>query len=369
MQFTYRNPARSTDPEATLAGARSIIVGARRYLRADPPREAPPAAAGPASAGPDAARTAPLRPTGRVARFAWSDHYEGLRLALAPVAEVLRSHGFRAIILVDDNSMVDRAAAHRAGIGWYGHNSTLLLPGAGSWYVLGSVLTDAVVAVDAPVADGCGPCDRCRPACPTGALVEPGVLDGRRCLAWLVQAPGIFPREHREALGDRMYGCDDCQDVCPVNRAASRRDPPEPAGVGDVTSVDVLALLAATDAEILARWGRWYIAERAPRWLRRNALLVLGNTARGDDPAVVDALDAALRHRDPMVRAHAVWAAARLDRRDLLVAVRDDPDPAVRTEIDLVSTVRSSAERTAGVVDVVVSVAPPPSRRAGPTVT
>jgi epoxyqueuosine reductase len=326
MQFTYRNPARSTDPEASLAGARSIVVGARRYLRASPePRPAP---------------STDRRPAGRVASFAWSDHYEALRRGLEPVAAELRARGHRTMILVDDNSLVDRAAAHRAGIGWYGHNSTLLLPGAGSWYVLGSVVTDAALPPDTPVADGCGTCDRCRPACPTGALVRPGVLDGRRCLAWLVQAPGIFPLPYREAVGDRIYGCDDCQDVCPVNRAAARRDPPPPAAADDTSTVDVLALLAATDEEILATWGRWYIADRAPRWLRRNALIVLGNTARPDDPLVVSALLAALRHDDPMVRAHAVWAAARLGRHDLIDGLGPDPDPDVRAELDGAAQVR-----------------------------
>jgi epoxyqueuosine reductase len=335
MQFTYRNPTRSTDPQATLSGARSIVVGARRYLRAAPsPGPEAPYGRGPEAPygrGPEAPYGA--APEARVARFAWSDHYDALRRSLAAVAEVLRAHGFRAVVLVDDNRMVDRAAAHRAGIGWYGKNSTLLLPRAGSWFVLGSVVTDALLPRDDVVGDQCGSCDRCRPACPTGALVEPGVLDGRRCLAWLVQAPGVFPVQYREALGNRIYGCDDCQDVCPVNRAAVRRDPPLPAAGTDTVSVDVLALLRASDEEILERWGRWYIAERAPRWLRRNALLVLGNTADPDDPDVVLALRAALGDADAMVRAHAVWAAARLGRRDLVEGLAADPDPAVRAEV------------------------------------
>jgi epoxyqueuosine reductase len=348
MQFTYRNPARSTDPESTLPGARSIVVGARGYLRTAPadPTDDEVAAlpGGPAHGGEGSAQTSRDRPAGRVATFAWSDHYDALRQALAPVAEALRARGYRATILVDDNRMVDRAAAHRAGIGWYGKNTTLLLPRAGSWYVLGSVVTDAALATDEPVDDHCGSCDRCRPACPTGALVEPGVLDGRRCLAWLVQAPGLFPRQYREAVGDRIYGCDDCQDVCPVNRAASRRRPPPSADADDTVTVDVLALLAASDEEILARWGRWYIAERAPRWLRRNGLIVLGNTASPDDPDVVEALRAALGADDPMVRAHAVWAAARLGRDDLLARLASDPDPDVQAELAAAEAVPSSLD-------------------------
>ena len=341
MQFTYRNPGRSTDPQSALPGARSIVVGALSYLRADPPVDAP------GSGG--------ARITARVARFAWSDHYDALRQALAPVAETLRDHGHRALVLVDDNRMVDRAAAHRAGLGWYGKNSTLLLPGAGSWYVLGSVVTDAALPADAAVADRCGTCDRCRPACPTGALVEPGVLDGRRCLAWLVQAPGVFPRQYRATLRDRIYGCDDCQDVCPVNRTAARRHPPAAADEDATGTVDVIALLRAPDDEILARWGRWYIAGHAPRWLRRNALLVLGNTGSPDDPEVVAAVRAALVDADPMVRAHAVWAAARLGRGDLVAGLGPDPDPDVRAEVALAGTV-SPASSPGPPGDVAVTI-------------
>ena len=208
MQFTYRNPARSTDPSRIMEGARSLIVGARGYQRQAPGQSAVVA--------------------GRVARYAWVDHYEPLRRALGSVAMALEAAGWQARVVADDNALVDRAAAARAGIGWYGKNCNILLPGAGSWFVLGSVVTDAPLPFDAPLADGCGSCQRCLPACPTGALTAPGVLDARRCLAWLVQAPGIFPFEYRVALGDRLYGCDDCQEVCPPNRRSARRAPPRP---------------------------------------------------------------------------------------------------------------------------------------------
>ena len=135
---------------------------------------------------------------------------------------------------------------------------------------------------ETPVPDGCGPCHRCLDACPTGALVAPGVLDARRCLAWLVQAPGDFPEDLREALGDRIYGCDDCQDVCPVNRR-SAADGVLPAEADVEDRVDLLALLDADDDALLAAHGRWYVPQRDPRYLRRNALVALGNTATPDD--------------------------------------------------------------------------------------
>ena len=301
MHFTYGNPERATDPTQVLPGARSLVVGARSYRAVTP---APPSG-----------------PAGRVARYSWRDHYEPLRHALGAVANRLEDRGHAAVVLVDDNRLVDREAAVRAGLGWYGKNTNVLLHDHGSWFVLGSVVTDAELpAATIPVAEGCGTCTRCLPACPTGALVAPGVLDARRCLAHLLQAPGDFPLEFREALGDRLYGCDDCQEACPPNRLEDRRHPPPPAAAADEAWVPVLELLAASDEELLARHGRWYIPRRQPRYLRRNALVVLGNVGDGADPEVEAALRKALADPDPLLRSHAAWAAHRLGRSDLVAA-------------------------------------------------
>jgi epoxyqueuosine reductase len=332
MQFTYRNPARSTDPSRTMAGARSLVVGAHRYLRRPPFGGEPD--------DPSASGTPRPRPQGLVARYAWSDYYATLRAGLGALAVRLEADGYRAMVLADDNALVDRAVAVRAGIGWYGNNTTVLLAGRGSWFVLGAVLTDAPMPTDPPATGGCGTCRRCLPACPTGAIVAPGVLDARRCLAWLVQAPGVFPRPYRQAVGARIYGCDDCQEVCPPNRAGQRRDRPGPAAPDAMATVDVLDLLAASDEEIMARWGRWYIAQRDPRHLRRNALIVLGNTGDASDPAVVAAVVAAIAGPDPLLRIHAVWAAARLGLSDLARTLADDPDPEVRAEVDAIDSVQ-----------------------------
>jgi epoxyqueuosine reductase len=237
-------------------------------------------------------------------------------------------------VVADDNALVDREAAYRAGLGWYGKSANILLPGKGSWFVLGSVVTDApLVPADHPVQDGCGSCRRCIDACPTGAIVASGVVDARRCLAWLVQSPGVFPREARLALGNRLYGCDECQEVCPPNIGADRRaaaadDAPAPA-----RGVDVLELLAASDEALLERHGRWYIPDREVRYLRRNALIVLGNTADGSDPEVEQTLRTYLGVDDDLLRAHACWACSQLGRADLLALVADDPSPLVRAEL------------------------------------
>jgi epoxyqueuosine reductase len=352
MQFTYRNPERSTDPTRIVAGARSLVVGAWSYRRSDSP--APNAEPdSDAAAGRPLDRTSdrssegsPYRPEGRVARYARSDHYASLRQALTPIAEHLRGLGWRATVVCDDNALVDRAAAHRAGIGWFGKNSLLLVPGAGSWFVLGSVVTDAPLRPTRPDppaahAEGCGSCSRCMGACPTGALVSPGVLDARKCLAWLVQAPGPFPEEYRVALGDRIYGCDECQQVCPINKVADRRDPvalpsSQPPSttppsttppITDGSRVDLLDLLEAPDDQLMEAHGRWYIAERDPRYLRRNALVALGNVGDGHHPATEAALRRWLGTDDPMLAEHARWAARRLDRHDLISPAPRHPSP------------------------------------------
>ncbi len=311
MAFTYKNPERSTDPQAALDGARAIVVGARSYRIAHTPSDS-------------------TRPTAVVARYAQHDHYRLLGDGLRSVAEALKHEGWKARVVADDNALVDREAAYRAGLGWYGKSANLLLPGRGSWFVLGSVVTDAPLrASTAPVPDGCGTCSKCIEGCPTGAIVRPGVVDARRCLAWLVQSPGVFPLEARVALGNRLYGCDECQEVCPPNLVVERRDPERPAGQG----VDVIEVLSASDSVLVERHGRWYIPDRAVRYLRRNVLVVLGNTADGSDPEVEDVLRTYLTDPDELLRAHACWACRRLGLDDLLTLVADDPSPLVRAEL------------------------------------
>ncbi|MSW56679.1 MAG: tRNA epoxyqueuosine(34) reductase QueG [Actinobacteria bacterium] len=294
MAFTYRDPVRSTDPERILAGACSLVVGAFPYAAGQVNE---PSFDGPA---------------GRVARYAITDHYAALRSALDQVAAVLEAAGHRTRVVLDDNALVDRAAAQRAGLGWFGHNANLLVPGYGSWVVLGSIVTDADLSPSEPVPDGCGTCRRCLDGCPTGAIVAPGVVDARRCLAWLVQAEGTFPMEFREALGDRIYGCDECQEVCPP----ARRSPQAKETIDASSSwVDLLWMLNAEDDELLSQVGRWYIPRRDPRYLRRNALLAIGNSADPHDADVRAAVEAFALADDEMLSEHAKWSLQRLGER------------------------------------------------------
>lgn len=311
MQFTYRNPERSTDPTRHLPSARSMVVGALAYASTPSDDES--------SSWPGL-----RRPTGRVARYVRDDSYQRLAGALEAVADELRSADYRAVVVADSNHLVDRNAAWRAGLGWYGKNSNLLVPEVGSWVVLGSVLTDAVLAeTGPPMGDGCGRCQACMVDCPTGAIVAPGVVDAARCIAWLVQAAEPIPRHLRAAVGDRMYGCDDCQEVCPVGSGddgtAVAVDLPNGATTGGL--VDVLDVLSATDAELLDRFGHWYIANRDPNVIRRTALVVLGNAEEVDDVAAIrSVLKRNLTSGESQLVAHAVWAAAQLGLEDLIPA-------------------------------------------------
>ena len=296
MQFTYRNPARSTEPDRALAGVASLVVGARRYDRD--------------VLGPPAGVGVPAR----VARYAAGDHYGDLRRGLDVVAERLVADGWSARVVLDDNALVDRAAAHRAALGWFGKNANILVPGLGSWVVLGSVLTDAPLPpAEKVVADGCGACRRCLDGCPTGAIVEPGVVDARRCLAWLVQAEGVFPVEHRVALGDRLYGCDDCQEVCPPSR---RNGPPAgPDGGGPRRGRELGGCPRRARRPTTTACWRASVAGTSPVaspatcaatrswcWATSASAPIRPCGERAD----------ALADADGLVRAHAVWAARRL---------------------------------------------------------
>jgi len=302
MQFTYRNPDRSTNPQVSVPNAQAMIVGACSYATDSPPE--------------------PQQLSARVARYAWANYYDSLRAGLGAVSEALQADGWNAQVFVDHNALVDRESAYLAGLGWYGKNANLLINGAGSFFVLGSVVTDAPLVVnERPVDDGCGACRRCLDSCPTNAIVEPGVIDAAKCLAWLVQKPGVFNRDYRVALADRVYGCDSCQDVCPPTTRLGITTKPSVVRAW----IPILHMLEMDDAQLLESVGQWYIAGRNPMWVRRNLLIVLGNIGSATDEGVRNAIQKFCEHAEPMLRAHAIWSAARLGLHQFIPVTDDDP--------------------------------------------
>lgn len=288
LGFTFTDPEVSTDIRRSFPWAERLVVGIRSYL---------PAAGDPGEPRPG---------QGRVARFAVADFYQPLRAGLEAIASDLRLAGYRAEVLADDSRLVDRAAAVRAGLGWWGKSTMVLAPGAGPWFLIGSVVTDAPLTASAPMRRSCGTCSACLPACPTGALVAPGVLDARLCLAAVAQSPGVIARDLRPLMGDRVYGCDECLNACPPGGRLSDRAA-SPRG-----TVDLMRLLRLPDRDLRDEFSHFYLPSRSPRILRRNALVALGNTGA---PPHLDMVAGYLGHPDRLLRLHAVWAVHRLGVR------------------------------------------------------
>lgn len=317
LAFTYRDPALASDVRRSLPWADRLVTVAFSYQ-------------------PQAGTSNVDAATLRIARFADGDAYVGLRAALGAVAKRLRESGHRTEVLADDSRLVDRAAAVRAGIGWWGKSSMVLVPGAGPWVLIGSVATDASLDLDEPMDRSCGSCTACIPACPTNAIVADGVIDARRCLAHLLQAPGVLPLEFRAAVGDRLYGCDDCLAACPPG---TRILADAPARVGP----RIIEILRATDHELLDVYGHFYLPSRRPRILRRNALVAAGNDRSEHlEPVVIGYLG----HPDWLLRVHAAWAVGEFDtelsQAALGVALAGERDDRVRGEI-----IRASERRQA----------------------
>ena len=291
--FNAPRVRRGTDPEALLPGARSIIsLGWNYFPEVDPS----------ASGG-----------QGSIARYARGRDYHRvmkrrMRRVILDLTERLGER-FAARWHVDDGPMLDRAAAARAGLGWFGKNGNILNPTYGSWLLLGQIITDLPLLADAPLAKTCGQCTRCMPACPTDAIVAPYVVDNRRCISYLtIEHKGAIPVELRTPIGNWIFGCDICQEVCPVNRKAKATGDPN-FGRTDLSAVDLVELLEMTDDQFRERFAGTPVMRAKLVGMQRNACVALGNSS---DPVAVPALTRALRSAPPLVRAHAAWALGRI---------------------------------------------------------
>ena len=278
MKFTMAQPETSCHPETLLPGARSVVSAALCYWQ--PEQEL---ASG----------------EGRLARYTWSDAYAELRGQLTALGGSIGG-AFR--VLVDANQHVDREAAARSGVGFYGKNTMLITRMHGSWVVLGTLVSDVELETTPPLDTNCGDCRICIDACPTGALDEPGTLDATKCLSYWTQAPAPIPEAYRSELGAQVYGCDICQDVCPWNRGVEkRRAAGEPSAAGHVDLVTWLE----SDTLVLD-YDRLYVPRNDARFLRRNALVALGNVGGPEHLGVLE------EHAEDE---HARWAIERVRER------------------------------------------------------
>jgi epoxyqueuosine reductase len=315
--FDEARVVRATDPRRTLPGARSIVLLAASYWNPSP-----------------RSRRRSLR--GRIARYAWGrDYHRVLEKRARPLARLLdeRMPGSKSRILVDHGPLAERAYARAAGIGWQGKNTMLLSRGLGSYTFLAAILTTAELEVDDPTPQTCGACTRCLPACPTGALRSEYEVVNDLCIAHqTIENRGPIPRELRAKMGDWVFGCDLCQEACPVNEGSRAHGLAEFAAADEeAASPDLVGLLSLSEAEFRERFAGRPILRAKYAGLLRNACVALGNLG---DPRAVPALARALDHREPLVRGHAAWALGRLSSFQALRArSAHEDDPWVREEI------------------------------------
>jgi len=288
MRFTMARPEVSCHPESLLEGARTVVSAALCYW----------SDGGEVRVG-----------QGRLPRYTWYDAYAELRERLD---ELGRRLGGAYRVLVDANQHVDREGAARSGVGFYGKNTMLITRRFGSWVVLGTLVTDVELEPTPPLDLDCGSCTLCIEACPTGALDEPGVLDANRCLSYWTQSGGPIPDSYRSELRDQVYGCDICQDVCPWNRGVEKRRAGAAPPAGAEPHVSLVDWLEASDEELAKCYDRLFVPRNDPRYLRRNALVALGNAGTEEDEEL---LERYAESDDELLREHAAWALRRLEER------------------------------------------------------
>ncbi len=295
MQWLTREPERRADPRVVLSGARSIIVAGLNYWQPQP------------------------KGRGRIARYALGEDYhhvllEKLEALAAEIVATGEPAGAMAKIYVDTGPVLEKPLAERAGVGWQGKSTMLIHRQLGPWLLLGEIITTLELEPDAPQRDHCGSCSKCIEACPTGAITAPYQLDARRCIAYLtIELKGSIPEELRPLIGDRVYGCDECLDVCPWNRFARTTREARFLAKPEEDGRDPLhALLEISPAEFKRRFARSPILRVKRRGLLRNVCVVLGNIGTADD---LPALRRAEQHEEPLVREHAAWAIRRIEER------------------------------------------------------
>ena len=319
MDYMAEHTPRAAHPAQVVAGARSAVVVALAYHW-------------------DATAPEDSLPRGRVSAYAWgTDYHRLMGEKLAALSAFLVARGAAiARYYVDTGPLLDRALAHRAGLGWFGKNTMLITKaGHGSYVFLGEILTDLPLDPDPPMEGSCGSCRICLDRCPTGAIVAPFVVDARRCISYLtIELRGWIPRDLRPLMGTWVYGCDVCQDVCPHNTLVREGLHDEFAPRRDVAFPDLLDLLHLDERTYQERFRHSAIKRAKRQGLRRNAAVALGNLR---DAQALPALARALDDADPIVRGHAAWALGQIGGDEARAALRRraqvESDPEVLAEI------------------------------------
>jgi epoxyqueuosine reductase len=303
MDYLPRHAAARRHPASILPEVRSVVmVGMSYNSPEDRGQRTEDSASGPG---------------GRVARYArGADYHDVLRARLKRLLAWLQGErpDCRGRAVVDTAPLLERDYARRAGLGWFGKNTMLLNRRQGSYFFLGALLVDCDLAADAPhETSHCGTCTACLDACPTDAFPAPGVLDARRCISYLtIELRGPVPEELRARLGDWVFGCDVCQEVCPWNRKAPAGAEPALAPRPELEALDLLEVLGLSEEEFRRRFAGTALTRPRRAGLLRNAALVLGNTA---GPEALPALRRALADPEPLVREAAAWAIDRIEER------------------------------------------------------
>jgi epoxyqueuosine reductase len=286
-------------------------------------------------------RPEPTKETkGWISRYAWGDDYHELmkqRLeALLETIRTLHDGPVEGRAFVDSGPVLERDFAGVAGLGWIGKNTHLISPKRGSWFFLGELFLNIALDYDRPIRDRCGKCDLCLKACPTSALVGPYILDARRCISYLtIELKGWMPRHLRPLVGNHIFGCDICQDVCPYNVKALPTAEPAYAPRQGLHAPDLIPLLALTEQEFRHRFRGSPILRAKRRGFLRNVAVALGNIQNAE---AVPALIHALNDEEPLVRGHAAWALGRIDTAEALAGLRRrlsvEEDTRVKVEIE-----------------------------------
>jgi epoxyqueuosine reductase len=293
MQYLERQKDAKLQPDSILPGAKSVVVCAMNYNTAYP-------------------LTRFDRVRAWVSRYAWGeDYHDTLRKKLEELARwIEEASPRRTKVYVDTGPLLERVYAKYAGVGWFGKNTCIINQRAGSWLFLGCILTGLDLDYDAPVADRCGTCTRCIDACPTGAIVDPYILDSRKCIAYTtIELRGEIPETDREGIGHHLFGCDICQDVCPWNRKAPASDDPVFQPKPGLFWPEIAQLLEFSDEDWRRTIRGTSIKRAKVKGLLRNLMVVAGNSGVRD---FLPKLQKFLKHQDEHVRSHAQWAVERL---------------------------------------------------------